>query len=195
MQVCSACKIEKQFSLFFKSKNKKNGIGNQCKECVKKYNIKNKEAISNNNKNRRDKNKEKAAEYAKKYRELNKDKIRKQKAKYRESKKEDRAKYNSIYYKTPIGKASKQYNRMRRRVNKRGDVTVNQIENLQKVSKTCYWCGINLKNVTQHIDHYVPLSKGGKHTISNLVVAYENCNLSKYNKDPLVFAQQIGKLF
>jgi 5-methylcytosine-specific restriction endonuclease McrA len=44
-----------------------------------------------------------------------------------------------------------------------------------------------------HIDHFHPLSKGGKHSIDNLVASCAKCNLSKGSKDPYVFAKQIGK--
>lgn len=36
-----------------------------------------------------------------------------------------------------------------------------------------------------HLDHIVPLSKGGQHTYANVQVAHPSCNLSKYNKTPL----------
>ena len=45
-----------------------------------------------------------------------------------------------------------------------------------------------------HIDHIMPLSKGGRHTISNLVVSCPTCNLQKNAKDPYQFAQERGRL-
>lgn len=60
--------------------------------------------------------------------------------------------------------------------------------------KVCYWCGLPCKQ-KYHIDHYQPLSKGGKHRISNLVIACPTCNLRKSSKDPLEFAASIGRLF
>ena len=60
--------------------------------------------------------------------------------------------------------------------------------------KVCYWCGAKCAKAF-HIDHYVPLSKGGKHEASNLVVACPPCNAKKRAKDPLEFAASIGRLF
>lgn len=59
--------------------------------------------------------------------------------------------------------------------------------------KVCYWCGCGCKR-KYHVDHYVPLSKGGKHEIANLVIACPTCNLRKHAKDPFDFARQMGRL-
>lgn len=60
--------------------------------------------------------------------------------------------------------------------------------------KICYWCQIPCA-ADYHIDHYEPLSRGGKHEILNLVIACPSCNLRKNAKDPYKFAQQVGRLF
>lgn len=33
-----------------------------------------------------------------------------------------------------------------------------------------------------HVDHIIPLSRGGQHTLNNVQVSHPRCNLSKYNK-------------
>jgi 5-methylcytosine-specific restriction endonuclease McrA len=42
----------------------------------------------------------------------------------------------------------------------------------------CYLCGRALTN-PMHMDHVVPLSKGGSHTTSNLLPTHARCNLRK----------------
>lgn len=59
--------------------------------------------------------------------------------------------------------------------------------------KVCYWCGSRCKS-NYHVDHYVPLSRGGKHEIENLVIACAPCNLKKNAKDPFDFAREVGRL-
>jgi 5-methylcytosine-specific restriction endonuclease McrA len=60
--------------------------------------------------------------------------------------------------------------------------------------KVCYWCGGKCaKGFT--VDHYTPLAKGGKHEAENLVIACRPCNAKKNAKDPLEFAQSVGRLF
>lgn len=55
-----------------------------------------------------------------------------------------------------------------------------------KVAKDtkCYYCNTPLIGREVHIDHIVPISRGGKHEISNLCAACMPCNGSKHNKLP-----------
>ncbi|KPC89921.1 hypothetical protein ADL27_38570 [Streptomyces sp. NRRL F-6602] len=45
----------------------------------------------------------------------------------------------------------------------------------------CVYCG----GPYEHIDHVTPLSRGGEHSIDNLVPACGECNLQKSDADPL----------
>lgn len=49
----------------------------------------------------------------------------------------------------------------------------------------CAYCGQKLQWGAKdcHIEHIVPLSKGGGHVLSNIVYACKTCNLSKFNHD------------
>jgi len=156
------------------------------KESIKEYNI---EYINNN--------KEYIAKYKKEYQQINKDKLSNKNKIYRQT---ERGKNNiqeqmKKYSRTPKGKAVKKNDSHKRRALKnKGDVTSNQIMELQQSTKLCYWCHEPLKNLKPHIDHYVALSKGGEHTLSNLVVSCSKCNLQKSSKDPITFANSIGRL-
>ena len=70
MKVCSKCLIEKEISEFRKDLQNKDGHKHICKECIKEYNIKNKEKIQSYRKEYYIKNREKENEY-KKNRRLN----------------------------------------------------------------------------------------------------------------------------
>ena len=105
------------------------------------------------------------------------------------------AKIKKIYSQSEKGKIiDKNKHHKRRAIKKSGDVTTKQLLELQQNAKNCYWCNTSLKNKVVHIDHYVPLSRGGLHTITNLVVACSECNLKKHAKDPFVFALEKGRL-
>ena len=43
----------------------------------------------------------------------------------------------------------------------------------------CYLCGELIPLGDRHVDHKHPLSKGGKHCVSNLGITHSFCNLSK----------------
>lgn len=55
----------------------------------------------------------------------------------------------------------------------------------EKQNHKCYYCNCILDYTTLrqvHLDHVIPLSKGGTHTIGNVVWACCSCNSSKSNK-------------
>jgi 5-methylcytosine-specific restriction endonuclease McrA len=57
-------------------------------------------------------------------------------------------------------------------------------------SVRCYLCGDMIPNGERHVDHIVPLSRGGGHVASNLAIACAECNLRKAAKLP----EEIGLL-
>lgn len=57
----------------------------------------------------------------------------------------------------------------------------------------CAWCGTCIKK-SFHMDHVIPLSKGGAHSPSNLVGSCPTCNIRKSAKDPITWARELGKL-
>ena len=50
---------------------------------------------------------------------------------------------------------------------------------LSRDSFTCQYCGASAPNVMLHVDHVVPVSKGGRDDIGNLVTACFSCNVGK----------------
>lgn len=54
----------------------------------------------------------------------------------------------------------------------------------------CWWCGEPLKD-DFHIDHRVPLSRGGTNDLGNLCCTCPHCNLSKNNKMPWEFCGRL----
>jgi 5-methylcytosine-specific restriction endonuclease McrA len=68
------------------------------------------------------------------------------------------------------------------------DGTVNkQIIALFYYSKICRYCGVITGRKTRSIDHMLPLSKGGKHSIKNIALCCRNCNQRKGNKTLIEF--------
>jgi 5-methylcytosine-specific restriction endonuclease McrA len=52
---------------------------------------------------------------------------------------------------------------------------------------TCFYCQRSLAHAQFHVDHFVPLSKGGTNEPENIVLACPRCNLSKHDKLPHEF--------
>lgn len=208
---CTICGETKSISEFNKQTIGKYGVRSHCKECrknkyesekeqilkrVKNYRDNNRELIADRKKKFAKDNREKIAEYKKQYQTKNKIKISIKKKQYHQNNKSKILEYHNNYRKTENGRAVVNNLNMKRRQRERcGDVTAQQLLMLQQNANNCYWCNKSLKNKKVHIDHYVPLSKGGEHTLSNLVVSCDKCNLSKGSKNPDDFAKSIGKLF
>lgn len=60
-----------------------------------------------------------------------------------------------------------------------------------KKTVACYWCRKRVKTSQVHVDHVVPLSKGGEHSVENLCVSCAKCNLTKQAKLPEEFAKTL----
>lgn len=59
-----------------------------------------------------------------------------------------------------------------------GTVTAKVVKDLYNQS-TCHYCGESTPRYDRTIDHKVPLSRGGCHSIDNVVMACSGCNGSK----------------
>lgn len=57
----------------------------------------------------------------------------------------------------------------------------------------CNACGCNLKETGHHVDHVVPISKGGTNWPSNLQLLCRSCNVRKSNKSFDVFMKEMGQ--
>lgn len=53
---------------------------------------------------------------------------------------------------------------------------------IKNQNNKCYWCGKPLSKY--HVDHVIPLAKGGSSDLGNLVVSCPSCNLRKADKSP-----------
>jgi len=135
---------------------------NEIKRCSE-WNKRNPDVVARNMRRCRNKNPEHYREYAKNYVQANKDKYR-------------------IY----------DHNK---RVKRRAQINGNKLtladwklikENFNNI---CFYCKSSNKKLT--IDHYIPLSRGGEHIISNIVPACSLCNSRKTNKMPDDFIKQL----
>ena len=102
--------------------------------------------------------------------------------------------YGRAYQKTPKGRAVRRATNGRHRAQKRSTALVN--ENVSGVIHRwtalrrvhCHLCG---KSVTDwHVDHIIPLARGGTHTVGNIAPACPACNLSKGSKLPNQFLKK-----
>lgn len=67
-------------------------------------------------------------------------------------------------------------------------------EILEAQGHRCAYCRADLKRATKHVDHIVPLARGGSNGRANLQYLCAPCNHSKSARDPADFARSIGLL-
>jgi len=156
VKICNRCKTTKPFSKFSKNSREKDHLCRECKDCAKVR-----------AKLRYQKQGQKMRQQMADLRKNNYDKRIEIERKSRTKRKNAQR---------PL-KNSRQQIRNRLLSNKQYVLTSKELNNLYK--KPCYSCGTN-QNLS--IDHIIPLSKGGNHSIGNLMTLCRSCNASKGNK-------------
>lgn len=58
----------------------------------------------------------------------------------------------------------------------------------------CGYCRQPVRKRAPHLDHIMALSRGGTNDRTNLQILCSSCNHRKYNKDPIAFARELGRL-
>lgn len=179
-KICCTCKNIKFFQDFYKNKSYQDGYAVRCKQCVKDYSQNNKEHIKILRKQLYIKNIDKCKKSCKTSHVLHREeRLKKQKIYYHNNKEYFKDK-NKKYRQN-----NKDYillkNNKRKNFTKLGNISQHQINNLLLINNNqCFYCKIFVKRgINLHLDHKVPLSKGGIHHISNIVPACSSCNLSK----------------
>jgi hypothetical protein len=184
-----------------KSCNKKYWQENKNKflELKKEYRKKNKDAITKQSKEYNDShkeifkithalyrknNREKCSAYGKKYKELDPEKWKKYGLEYREKNKEKIAARQKKYLQNPEVKIKSNMATQRYRTIKRSlpsTMTCGQWEYIRlHFNNRCAYCG---KESPLEQEHFLACSKGGEHTINNIIPACKSCNSSKREKD------------
>ena len=96
---------------------------------------------------------------------------------------EKKKKYLQTEKGSMVGRTHAHRRRAQKRASENGCTTKQLQEQMKRQKGHCYYCHIKLGK-TYHLDHVVPLSRGGAHDISNVVFACPPCNLSKNDKLP-----------
>ena len=113
------------------------------------------------------------------YNSKNKERKRVYDFEYRQVNKEHIAKVSRKYHVSHRERARDAAHRRRSIQMNNGSFKIYKKELLKIYNSSCFYCG-SLNKIT--IDHIVPISRGGTHSIGNLVAACSFCNGSKHNK-------------
>jgi 5-methylcytosine-specific restriction endonuclease McrA len=160
------------------------------------YREKNRDMINTKNKERRatPEYKEYVKEYSKRYRKLPeaKKKLSVNQRKWRETHPEYNRERLSKWQKENPEKVRKiSHDRRAKIANCEGTYTIEEINELFAWQRgDCYYCGEFLYiDYPYHIDHVIPISRGGPNSIENIVLACPHCNISKNDRTAAEFLE------
>ena len=168
---------------FYKRKKGKYGLHAPCREChrrdVHQYNQRyyyaHAKEIVVHHKERRQAHPEKAREKSRRYAAAHRDSInaghRRRQRRYRESTRISTRNHRALKYGSIAQHTKKDVELQRKtQTNRNGELC-------------CWWCGKTIKS-GYHVDHVIPLSRGGSNAPENIVISCPRCNLSKSDKLP-----------
>jgi 5-methylcytosine-specific restriction endonuclease McrA len=139
---------------------------------------------------------ERRVKYEADYYRDNKERVLKRSAIYHQSNRErskENAKRWTAQNKEKRSAINQTYKAKRRSWEKTGASYTELLQWKNSQEKVCYWCGVDCEDKF-HVDHIMPLSKGGKHEIYNLAISCQPCNSRKSSKLPEEFAGLVGRV-
>lgn len=118
---------------------------------------------------------------------------------FRRNRDRQRAANKRFYYKNRAAmiERANASERKRRALKKgcQGSHTISDLRAILKAQKyRCVYCYADLRKAKRHLDHIMPLARGGSDGRENLQYLCAPCNLSKGAKDPIEFARERGAL-
>lgn len=214
MKTCTKCKIEKPKTEFSKDLKRQDGLQYHCKECYRVYRVENYERIISQKREYQLANSEKISEISRASRIKNREKrnARRREAyaksneqllairREKDSNNREELAARQRAYRAANPEKLAQHNRNRRASKKRavGKHTASDVSNIFLAQRgLCASCKVALLKSGKnkfHVDHIVPLSKGGDNDKYNIQCLCPTCNVRKNAKDPIEWANQNGKL-
>lgn len=165
MRECSSCGQTKPLTDFSKQASCELGYRKQCQLC---RNAKAREWYYQNKDHR--------SKTVKAWRTANKDKV---------------AKASAEWSKANSKRKSNHYHARKARLRQNGVYQISQKELLKIYASECFYCGSS-QSITQ--DHVIPIQRGGRHSVGNLVAACQPCNSSKQDKTITEWKLHLKKL-
>lgn len=202
-RVCSKCGEAKPLNQFEKDNRVPSGRGTRCRVCVREYARQwrntNRDAYNAYFKSYYQQHKDEHAEDTSRWYRANKSKVRaagrrryavnpdplKEKRQRQYWAKPDRERANARRWRkaNPIAHRAHEAHRRALKLHSNGKYTPADVQRLLETQAgLCHWCQSLLD--VYHVDHVVPLSRGGSNSAENIALACPSCNLRKKDKTP-----------
>lgn len=168
--------------------------GDGCVECAFAGREKNKESLAQSRKKYAEANVELNKERGRMWRSANRQKSNASSKKWAKAHPERvRARTDAWAKAHPewvAAKGARRRNRMKGGIN----YTAKDVEEILRQQKyKCAYCRRSIHK-HYHVDHIVSLARGGSNAPQNIQLTCQQCNLAKSAKDPIKFAQELGRL-
>lgn len=103
---------------------------------------------------------------------------------YHQNKAKERARHRRWRQENPEVRRKSLQDYRARLANAPGEHTSEELAKIREVqANQCLYCGADCSTAF-HVDHFIPLDKGGSNSADNLVIACESCNCSKNDRLP-----------
>lgn len=182
-KVCSRCRERKKMSHFYVRPERSSGYVSQCKVCQslrgRAYRKRNPDKCNNE----RDKANQK------KWRKENSERANASYKRWRERNPEKRKEMLLAWERKNPDSAAERW-RKRRALKKKAMGWMPPFPEgilFGEQDGLCLYCSANLEQSGWHMDHKIPLSRGGKHDWNNVCLSCPNCNLVKHRKTATEF--------
>jgi 5-methylcytosine-specific restriction endonuclease McrA len=208
-KVCAKCgeTLPATADFFYRDNRRTDGLQGRCKDCRRAFYLEHQDSLLLYAKTWRDEhkdelavyfrthyeaNKEAKAAYDRAYREANAERIAQRTKQYRELNKElESARHKAYREAHPDRIAALNRNRKAKKKSSDGIHTAADVEaQYSRQHGRCFYCNKKVGK-DYHVDHVIPLAKGGGNGPENLVVACPKCNLSKHDKHPMDFCGRL----
>lgn len=165
------------------------------RDAVKRYRERHPDRIEERVRRWRDENREYVKTYRREHYLANADELRAKSKDWYYANKKLALKRRKEWLKRKPYKIAEANNRRRaKKRNAAGSFTYSDVIAMKKwQGGRCWYCGTKRRKLT--IDHRVALSKGGTNYPSNLQLVCKSCNSRKRDRDPIEFANSMGRLF
>jgi hypothetical protein len=209
-KTCSKCHIEKPLSDFARDSRSPGGLQCSCRECQRAYYIankerllaqglaryaKNKEKILAQNARWKIENKAKHLQQAKDWYAANKDRARATRAAWTARNPGRKTAITSAWFAANPGlRRIYKLNRRARVLYSGGELSKGLGAKLFALQKGKCACCAKPLGKPYHMDHIIPLVRGGLNIDSNIQLLRPECNMSKGKKEPIEFMQSKGLL-
>lgn len=195
LKSCSRCKVLKpaELEFFGRNKTRKDGLNPECKKCrsTRSKTAYHKDIEQSRNKARdwRANHPGQQAQYSRDWRNKSPDNRQKQRAAalrwYYENYEHALNRNRDWQQKNPHMLYMQSARRYALRKNATGKITSELVDRIfEDQNHFCFYCQCDLDESGYHIEHKIPLSRGGTNEPNNICLACPKCNLSKGTKTP-----------